>query len=71
MTWQPIETAPKEGPHIDLWFKFWRPDTDDFAGGRVTDCYWLRDSKRWASAAMTMPHNVKFTHWMPIPEAPL
>ena len=31
MTWQPIETAPKDGTVVDLWVR---------GRGRVTDCVW-------------------------------
>lgn len=68
MTWQPIETAPKDGTHVDLWVKWWRPDTDTFTGARCPDCMWFVTSKQWSSE-----HSMrvgKFTHWMPIPDPP-
>lgn len=40
-TWQPIDTAPKDGSgRVDLWAKRWNADTDGFYQRRFTDCYW-------------------------------
>lgn len=68
VAWRPIETAPKDGTHIDLW-----------AGEeRVADCRWNVRSKRWeywawgdfdGMAMVKVDYNP--THWMPIPAAPL
>lgn len=36
MTWQPIETAPRDGTVIDLWMV-----TEERKGFRVPDAYWV------------------------------
>jgi hypothetical protein len=41
MTWQPIDTAPKDGTKIDLWVVdqfIRRPELNE--GERVTDAWW-------------------------------
>ena len=64
-SWQPIETAPRDGTLIDLW-----------AGERIANCAWNVPSKCWAErvgagfggkhwAVVNNP-----THWMPLPAAP-
>jgi hypothetical protein len=70
--WHPIETAPKDGTRIDLWFKWWRADTDEFLGRRVTDCYWTNVSghERWACEWGSIPSNSRPTHWMARPDGP-
>jgi hypothetical protein len=68
VAWRPIETAPKDGTHVDLW-----------AGEeRVADCRWNISRSRWEHwgwgdyDGMDMV-KVDFepTHWIPIPSAPL
>lgn len=68
VAWRPIETAPKDGTHVDLW-----------AGEeRVADCRWNISRRRWEHwgwgdyDGMDMV-KVDFepTHWIPIPSAPL
>lgn len=81
MTWQPIETAPKDGTFIDLW-------SDDLKM-RVADCYWgmpehccgeygqYCDSDwhslapGWVESALNASIDDSFTHWMPLPAPPL
>ncbi len=61
MTWQPIETAPKDGTVIigaliqrgRLW--------------RATDMYWNGLSFYTVNGGYGVP---KMTHWMPVPELP-
>ena len=36
MTWQPIETAPRDGTVIDLWMV-----TEERKGFRIPDAYWV------------------------------
>ena len=65
MEWQPIETAPKDGTTIDLW---WRTAWDETF--RVPDCeyhdaeYWIDDSGDLIAAQY-------ITHWMPTPKPPV
>lgn len=67
--WQPIETAPKDAPTIDLWLD----------GVRLTDCTWLAHGwgrVEWQGRGDNR-HTVeriffgKPTHWMPSPDAPV
>ena len=39
-SWQPIETAPKDGSEVDLWVVTFL-DGVALIGGRVTDAWWL------------------------------
>jgi hypothetical protein len=66
MTWQLIDTAPKDGTAIDLWFP---------RGERETDCYWANNQwcrfdpegyDLYITSRLNMP-----THWMPVPEGPV
>lgn len=66
--WRPIETAPKDGTKVDLFFPL---------AGRQTDWQW-EESKLWGETwlhkhkngdASTYP-NQQPTHWQPIPEPP-
>lgn len=70
--WQPIETAPKDGTHIDLYAKRWRSQADDFIHSRFTDCWWskgdhmVNNQPRWSGIEIGwFP-----THWMPLPDPP-
>lgn len=59
-TWQPIETAPKDGSKVLLYGRPW----NDAGIGQyhVRDRYWM--------ALNLMPFHSKPTHWMPLPELP-
>lgn len=72
MEWQPIETAPKDGTPVLLYFNGWdrptaRPTvyvgtwTTDFDG----DGEWYID---WGD--LTQYHIGPMTHWMPLPPPP-
>jgi hypothetical protein len=66
MSWQPIETAPKDGSEIDLWISDPRyPD-----GYRIPECAWM--DGRWVSTLEDQRLESKQapTHWMPLPEPP-
>jgi hypothetical protein len=64
--WQPIETAPKDGTWILLWW-----------GDRTVEGHWLDNSHTqfpwagWKLRSMVV-HNPahKPTHWMPLPDPP-
>ncbi len=72
LTWQPMETAPKDGTKVDLWAKCWLPHNDTFTGRRNPDCYWTEGD----SMSGRNPHwrNLESgwfpTHWMPHAPAP-
>ena len=86
MTWQPIETAPKDGTEIDLWMV-----DEDGHGFRIPDAFWVtnepyRDGwmaanqgydgdSGWAEVPRYTNKRGKeiwtlATHWMPKPEPP-
>lgn len=65
MTWQPIETAPKNGTSILL-------GATDLK--TITLACWLDAYKKWATISeQDCPDSYQFdffTHWMPLPEPP-
>jgi hypothetical protein len=74
MTWQPIETAPKDGTQVLLLLKNgtrvylgWFVDSEDFQYGKSVRRRqsWTIDS--WFSLGRGDPEPM---HWMPIPEIP-
>jgi len=78
-TWQPIETAPKDGSHILL---FW-PKTNEYPTGdgyRVEGARWyskeecVGPTRYWepsfVSISQTAHHFCGMTHWMPCPKPP-
>ena len=71
-TWQPIETAPKDGTRIDLWAKSWLPAFDRFEFRRFADCYWSKgDTMCNVKAAWTgLDREWHPTHWSPLPSPP-
>ncbi|MET0439152.1 MAG: DUF551 domain-containing protein [Devosia sp.] len=82
LTWQPIETAPKDGTVIDVWRKQGGRETVSW-GLRPHDCGemgphcdsdWHSENKPgWVCATFGEfvggKHN-PFTHWMPLPPPP-
>lgn len=72
MTWQPIETAPKDGTKVDLWgvnMLSW-----DKHGERIVNvgwgavvCWFGVEREDWRHGR---GEDFKPTHWMPIPPAP-
>lgn len=61
-TWQPIETAPKDGTDILIWVETAHGDGPSFA----LAAYW--QSGMWECCGAGFFHPV--THWMPLPLAP-
>jgi hypothetical protein len=67
-TWQPIETAPRDGRKLLVWWPYWQPNHAVVAhfeafGGWMGDC------------CLSEFHEVVFpernpTHWMELPNAP-
>lgn len=64
MSWQPIETAPKDRTTVDLWAKCWDSDTDTFEWQRFCDCRWSGDGWYGLAAGFFA------THWQPLPAPP-
>jgi hypothetical protein len=61
--WKPIETAPKDGTMIDLWYEF---------GGRIANAQWIAgtwQTRIW-DGTLRVVSIEKPTHWMDIPEGP-
>jgi hypothetical protein len=68
MSWQPIETAPRDGTRILVY------DPSESEGGPVLAAYWS-DSVWWQDAWMVWDcrsdgWQVSPTHWMPLPSPP-
>ena len=64
MTWQPIETAPKDGRWVLLCTI---TEDGDY------NCYpeaFRYEKGEWYSAIDGSAITTKFTHWMPLPEPP-
>lgn len=66
-SWLPIETAPKDGTHVDLW----AIDPMRGTGFRIIECAWV--DGQWIETQgenYDRPIGVKATHWMHVPPAP-
>lgn len=69
MSWQSMETAPKDGTKVDLLAKRWRATDDTFWFERFPDCFWMvHDSLTsrkpyWAN----LNNDYHPVGWMPIP----
>lgn len=69
-SWQPIETAPRDGSRILVWSartgrtNVAKWDDDSFA--KHPKPYWELESYRTMDARQRQP-----THWMPMPAAPI
>jgi hypothetical protein len=77
MTWQPIETAPKDGTLVDIWVT---------GKGRYTDCRWQEAWTATRGDGKTRPAGwlwltgydeyseifqpAAVSHWMPLPASP-
>lgn len=78
--WQSIETAPKDGTLIDVWFEshgLSSRDSDETVpcvGFRAEEAMWF--SGEWCDMdgnrhpSLDGYTNVIATHWMPLPEPP-
>ncbi len=77
--WQPIETAPRDGTCVDLWGheEGWRENRPaDPKMRRLTNCRWVRQGPTpgdgWYGFALPNGTRVNtYTHWMPLPDAPV
>jgi hypothetical protein len=67
MTWQPIETAPKDGTVIFAWHDM---PTNKWAAFdiNIKKAQWLGEQWRVEGYGGNVPANV--THWMPLPIPP-
>ena len=66
MTWQPIETAPRDGTEMLLW------DGTNLGVGFRTDTAWglVFELHNWEWGHEISFKTVYPTHWMPLPEPP-
>lgn len=64
MSWQPIETAPRDGTVVDLWMTA----NNKNSGYRVTDCWWSTLCECWISPGGDF--SPLASHWMPLPAPP-
>lgn len=65
MTWQPIETVPRDGTVVDLWFAGeWNR--------RMADAYWCGSLKAWVPEGRGCSYldSPLITHWMLPPTSP-
>jgi hypothetical protein len=70
--WQPIETAPKDGTFVDLWFP---ENGSHIVSRRIASCRWKEDlpgGPAWFAQSGGGGWNMgrKATHWMPLPSPP-
>lgn len=64
--WRPIETAPKDGTRVWLYYPDAYKDDRQVVGWYDRD---IRDGDRWVDHADAMEFSEP-THWMPRPEPP-
>lgn len=60
--WRPIETAPKDGTYVLLWYPYW--------SSRPMVANWERDGSHWRSEHILswyQDDDPGPTHWMPLP----
>lgn len=63
--WRPIETAPKDGSHVLLWYPHWSK--------RPMVANWERDGSHWHSEhilSWCQDDDPGPLYWMPLPPAP-
>jgi hypothetical protein len=60
--WRPIETAPRDGTEVLMWWPYWskHPERGAFKSGR-----W-----ETMAALSAMDDDIGPTHWLPIPSPP-
>jgi hypothetical protein len=64
MTWQPIETAPKDGRRVLVWID------DTHTKGCAFANLWFYESGRLGGGAEGYNGDWNITHWMPLPDPP-
>jgi hypothetical protein len=75
MSWQPIETAPKDGTIFDVWLGDAADDDVQFycTEGTRRSCGWSWERGKFrplGGLSVGMPVFVVPTHWMPLPAPP-
>ncbi len=80
--WRDISTAPKDGTVVDLWHREYGRHSDQFWGapshccgeaGVHCDSEWHGHPPGWVDATFNewSSDGEAFTHWMPLPDAPV
>jgi hypothetical protein len=69
VTWQPIETAPKDGTVIFVWYE---PAIKHYSAFRneIKKARWLDDLEEWSVEGVGGNVAPTVTHWMRLPETP-
>lgn len=62
--WQLIETAPKDGTMVLLWWPFWRKDR------AVVGKFGFEGIRQWFASEALEGDGDPPTHWMPLPDPP-
>lgn len=74
MTWQPIETAPRNGTIVDVWLGDAEEEDIDFycSPGTRRACDWSWRDGKWRPhiRGLSLTVFVQPTHWMPLPAPP-
>jgi hypothetical protein len=67
MSWQPIETAPKDGTVVSVWHRTWKcPVSARYISGNANATF------RWVEATLTTQWpDEAFSHWQPLPAPPV
>lgn len=68
--WLPIESAPRDGTRIDLWFAGPRNTGDRRPDCRFGDGMWLCDYGDQGDGDARFYIDDEATHWMPLPSPP-
>ena len=82
-SWQPIETAPKDGTAVDLWVSVTFRNSVEVRDSRFPDCRW-EDGKGWFDPYGGPAYDqtgdyliddecrtFRVTHWMSVPCGPV
>ena len=69
-SWQPIETAPKDGTEIlGFWSYLYEGDSELTTGIQLIEYVPSKTGYNWQSVCESNKEDI-FTHWMPLPPPP-
>lgn len=63
--WRPIETAPKDGTNVLLWWPFWCPNRPTIGW------FGYKGIQQWIAPEALEGDGDPPTHWMPLPAPPM